>query len=183
MNFSIHRNEKELYFKKLFEDYYAPFCLYAKRFILEREEREDIVSEVFLNVWKKIEANNFNKDSDIEYIRLAVRNQCLNHIKHQEYVIDYTAWMQQKSVIYAASPDTIYTLEELYSLLSDILKKLPEEYRTVFVNCFLHERKQAEVAKEMNVSIKTINRYKKKIQQILQKDLKDYMLLLFLLTV
>ena len=47
MKISFSRQTKERAFKQLYEDYYAPFCLYAKRFVDDKEVREDIVSDVF----------------------------------------------------------------------------------------------------------------------------------------
>ena len=41
MNLSFSGHTKELTFKQLYEEYYAPFCLYAKRFI-ESEADEKI---------------------------------------------------------------------------------------------------------------------------------------------
>ncbi len=46
------KKDKEQYFKRLFEDYYAPFCIYAKRFVDSRQTCEDIVSEAFIIVWE-----------------------------------------------------------------------------------------------------------------------------------
>lgn len=43
----LNQEPRETSFRKLYEDYYAPFCLYAKRYIEDGEVRQDIVSEVF----------------------------------------------------------------------------------------------------------------------------------------
>ena len=47
MKISFSKQTKERAFKQLYEEYYAPFCLYAKRFVDDKETREDIVSDVF----------------------------------------------------------------------------------------------------------------------------------------
>lgn len=47
MKISFSKQTKERTFKQLYEEYYAPFCLYAKRFVDDKETREDIVSDVF----------------------------------------------------------------------------------------------------------------------------------------
>ena len=50
--FTFRENTKEREFKQLFETYYAPFCLYAKRYIKEDQLRKDLVSDVFApQVW------------------------------------------------------------------------------------------------------------------------------------
>lgn len=181
MSLSSNHKEKEIAFKQLFEQYYAPFCIYAKRFIPDQNARKDIVSDVFTAVWEKMEADEFRQDTTVEYLQKAVRNQCINHLKHIEHEWDYAEWIQRKATIYAASPDNVYTLSELYSLLNDTIKKLPHEYRQVFIECFIQEKTQVAIAEEMNVSVKTINRYKQKIISILKENLKDYLLLALVL--
>ena len=42
MKLSLNEQSKKQVFKQLYEEYYAPFCLYAKRFVDNKETREDI---------------------------------------------------------------------------------------------------------------------------------------------
>ena len=54
-------NEKE--FRKLYEEYYAPFCLYAKRFINDMTVCEDLVSDVFVSLWDKRDSIELKKET------------------------------------------------------------------------------------------------------------------------
>ena len=65
-------------------------------------------------------------------------------------------------------------------MLYETLNKLPENYRTVFMKSFFEGKTHAEIAEEMNLSVKSINRYKQKTMELLRNELKDY-LPLFLL--
>mgnify|MGYP000031308046 FL=1 len=75
----------------------------------------------------------------------------------------------------------IYTLDELYRMLYETLNKLPENYRTVFIKSFFEGKTHTEIAEEMNLSVKSINRYKQKTMELLRNELKEYMPLLLLL--
>lgn len=46
---------------------------------------------------------------------------------------------------------------------------------------FFEGKTHAEIAEEMNLSVKSINRYKQKTMELLRNELKDYMPLLLLL--
>ena len=127
MKISFSKQTKERAFKQLYEEYYAPFCLYAKRFVDDKETREDIVSDVFTSLWDKLDT------------------------------------------------------DELYRMLYETLNKLPENYRTVFIKSFFEGKTHTEIAEEMNLSVKSINRYKQKTMELLRNELKDYMPLLLLL--
>lgn len=134
------RVQKELKFKQLYKQYYAPFCLYAKRYVNDISLCEDLISDVFTNLWNSI--------GDLE--------------------LDSTR-------------ERIYTLEELYRMLHETLEKLSESHRAVFTKTFVEGKKQEEVAKELDISVKSVNRYKQKTLEILRSELKDYFPLLLLL--
>ena len=167
MKISFSRQTKERAFKQLYEDYYAPFCLYAKRFVDDKEVREDIVSDVFTSLWDKLDTDSFDLQSEtaLGYIKMCVKNSCLNFLKHQEYEWSYAENIQKKAPLYETETDSVYTLDELYRMLYETLNKLPENYRTVFMKSFFEGK---------------INRYKQKTMELLRNELKDY-LPLFLL--
>lgn len=183
MKIPFHENAKDQLFQKLYEDYYAPFCLFAKRYIDDACIREDIVSDVFASLWSKRNELELKSETTIAFLKMCVRNGCLNYLKHQNYEIDYAVMCNNRAPLYATSPESVYTLEELYELLNETLKKLPENYRTVFVKSFFEGKTHAEIAEEMNLSVKSIDRYKQKTVELLRNELKDYLPLLILLLV
>ena len=140
MKISFSKQTKERAFKQLYEEYYAPFCLYAKRFVDDKETREDIVSDVFTSLWDKLDTDSFNLQSNtaLAYIKMCVKNSCLNFLKHQEYEWSYAENIQKKAPVYETEPDSVYTLDELYRMLYETLDKLPENYRTVFMKSFMN---------------------------------------------
>lgn len=182
MNISFSKKSKEQTFKLLYEEYYAPFCLYAKRFIEDKEVREDIVSDVFTSLWDKMDSFDLQSDTAIGYIKMCVKNSCLNFLKHQEYEWSYAENIQKKAPIYETEPDSVYTLDELYRMLYETLDKLPENYRTVFIKSFFEGKTHVEIAEELKLSVKSINRYKQKTMELLRNDLKEYLpLILFII--
>lgn len=60
-------------------------------------------------------------------------------------------------------------------MLYDTLEKLPDDYREVFKQSFFDEKTQAEIAESMNLSVKTVGRYKQKVMEVLQQTFKDYL--------
>lgn len=178
--FSVHNQEAA--YNALFKEYYAPFCMYAKRFIDDKEIREDIVSEVFASLWDKSNTHDFQSDTIIGYIKICVKNSCLNYLKHQEYEWSYAEMLKNRSPDYEKEADSIYTIDEMYRMLYDTLNKLPQNYRTVFMKSFFEGKSHAEIAEDMNLSVKSINRYKQKTMELLRQDFKDYIPIVIMLT-
>lgn len=166
---------KENAFQILFETYYSPFCLYAKRFIADTYIRQDIVSEVFATLWDKQNTLDLKSDTVIAYLKMCVRNSCLNYLKHQEYESSYAETVQQRVPLYEREADSVYTLNELYQMLHEALSKLPENYRLVFMKSFFDGMTHAEIAEELQLSVKSVNRYKQKTMELLREELKEFM--------
>lgn len=77
--------------------------------------------------------------------------------------------------------DDVCTLDELYELLLEALKKLPVEYRKVFVESFFKGKSHAEIAEELQISTKSVTRYKQSTIDFLRQEFKDFFSLFFML--
>lgn len=173
---------KEQQFRALYERYYAPFCLYARRFINNSAVCEDIISDVFASLWSKAGKLDIDAASTAAYIKMCVKNSCINFLRHHAYEDDYTeAVKMSASICDTGTPDNVYTLDELYRMLFETLEKLPENYRKVFLKTFMEGKKQEDIAQEMQCSVKSVNRYKQKTLELLRHELKDYLPLLLLM--
>ncbi len=174
----VGKKTDEILFRSLYETYYAPFCLYARKFIEDAYVREDIVSDVFAQLWNKRREIQLNPDTAVGYLKMCVRNSCLNYLKHQEYVVNYAEHCRKQDLSFSSSspdPDAVYTLDELYRKLYEALEKLPENYRLVFMRSFFEGKTHREIAEEMELSVKSVDRYKLKTMELLRNELKDYL--------
>lgn len=166
--------EKRIAFKSLFNAYYGPFCYYAKQFINDQAVCEDLVSDVFVLIWEKFEAEELNTKTTLAYIKACVKNSCLNYLKHQSiennYVNEYNGDIDED----------VSSLDELYKRIVEILKQLPKEYREVFWKSYFEKKSQSEISEELNISTKSVGRYKSKVIEQLRKELKDNFWMIFI---
>ena len=172
--------EKEKIFKQLYLRSFAPFCIYASRFIDDGAVCEDLVSDVFVTIWNKADIEMLQSQTIMAFIKTAVKNKCLNYINHEEYFNSYKTSMIATEPDYATAPDQVYDLKQLYELLEKRLEMLPEEYKNAFIKSFYEGKSQSEIAEELNISVKSVSRYKKRILDLLRKDIKEYLTLLFI---
>jgi RNA polymerase sigma-70 factor (ECF subfamily) len=147
--------------------------LYACRFVDDKEACGDIVSDVFTSLWERFDTPDLLSETILAYIKMSVKNRCLDYLKHQAYEWDYEEKLRQHIPAYETEPDSLYTLDELYEQLYNTLTQLPENYRTVFVKNFFGGKSYAEIADEMNLSVKSICRYKQKTVELLRKKLGE----------
>ncbi len=172
-------DDDESAYRSLFEQYYPPLCLFAKRYIEDKATREDIVQDVFSYIWEKRKSIAPNISAR-NYLITCVKNLCLNNLRKQEYLQNYQNEFIENAPVYSNGEEDIYTLKELQELLTQTLEKLPIEYRVAFEMSRLEQKSMDEIAKTMGVSIRTVERYRNKALEILKNELKDYLPLLLL---
>jgi len=167
-------------FEMIFRTYYQPLCNYAYTFLQDKEEAEEIVQGTFLSVWEK-KANLSIHTAVKPYLYAMVRNACLNVIKHekikQKHAVEEIAMASpgHESVAQAVASS------ELESKIQEAMEKLPEQCRLVFKLSRFEELKYAEIAEQLEISIKTVENHMGKALKIMREQLKDYLPLLIVL--
>jgi RNA polymerase sigma-70 factor (ECF subfamily) len=179
-SFKALKEGDETAFEMIFKSYYEPLCNYAFTFILDRDEAEEIVQATFLNVWEK--RGTITIETSLKaYLYRAVRNSCLNTIKHaiikRKHAAE-TMFVSDKS--HEAVSQSVIS-SELDQKIGDALLVLPEQCRLVFKMSRFEELKYAEIAEQLNISIKTVENQIGKALKIMREELKEYLPILIML--
>ena len=77
------RTGDEMAFEKLFRLFYEALCRYAQNMVNEPELAEEIVQEMFVQLWEKRQSLDLHTGIR-PYLYKAVHNRCLNQIQHQK---------------------------------------------------------------------------------------------------
>ena len=80
-----HHDRKE--FERVYEKYAPGLIFYARKFV-DHPTAEDLVHDVFLKIWNS-ETVMLVNESIGSYLYSAVRNACLDLLKHQAICNDY----------------------------------------------------------------------------------------------
>ena len=161
-------------FEKVFRQFYTPLCIYASSITDRNEVSEEIVQDVFYNIWKDKE-NIQIQNSIKNYLYGAVKNHSLRyreHLlvqeRHQEYVWNY------RSEETDMSPQDLLEYNELEGVVTNILKKLPERRAQIFNMHRMDGKKYKEIADFFSISVKTVEAEMTKTYQALRQGVKQY---------
>lgn len=172
-------------FKKRFDEYYPMLCRIAYRYVQNKEECEDIVQETFVLIWQKKKDNLSDKEF-VSYIVTAVKNNCLSFLRKQKIETIYMEDMSLSPLAIEANNERIeedqdHSPEET---LIKILSILPPKCREVFMMSKLQSMKYREIAKELDISEKTVeNHISKAIRMLREYSRSGSLLLLFIVLV
>jgi RNA polymerase sigma-70 factor (ECF subfamily) len=172
---------EDLEFELLFRKYYVRLCGFASKFIANKAEAEEIVQEVFLNIWTK--KDRLKLDDEIKpYLFKSVQNLCVNFIEHQKVVDSYYSVIEvvykNKSDDFDSYESVLYT--EFQARVDDAIGSLPEECRKVFRMSREDGLKYAEIADKLNLSVKTVETQMSRALSKLKIELKDYLSVLII---
>jgi len=116
-----------------------------------------------------------------------VRNKALNHLRHQrirERSSDELMRRARSELDFRISSLEDFTTQSLFSseiheIVRQTLAEMPAQTRRIFEMSRFENRRNAEIAAELNLSIKTVEFHIGKVLKVLRVRLKDYLLFFF----
>ncbi|MGE4585938.1 MAG: RNA polymerase sigma factor [Mangrovibacterium sp.] len=150
---------------------------YCKLFLKDQVVIEDIVQDAYLRLWEK--RREIHPGKSVESLLFTiVRNLCLNYLRDQKlatscFSVDENPWsdLQHLYQIDFSGLEEKTMEEQLFESLKIAIERLPERQRQILVMCKIEERKQQEVADEMGISLKAIEKSLAKSKRQLRKAL------------
>ena len=160
-------------FSFLFKLYYKDLVLFGGTILLDKVACEDIVQTVFMRLWK--DHTTLQIETSLKsYLLKAVRNSCLDEIRHQYSVREHESHMLSKRMLHEIDTEEYILHSDLNTHLSEALQKLPVECRTAFEMNRFECMKYKEIAKQLGVSERTIEVRIGKALKLLKESLKDF---------
>ena len=168
-------------FEQLFREHFEVLCYFAKGYVSDFDTSQEIVQEVFINLWNKRESITSDK-SVRSYLYTSVKNRSLNwlrdHKKFRSYVLDieiedHTTFFEHDNL----------EMNELKKRIEDAMDKLPERCREIFELSRFEELRYKEIAAKLGLSVKTVEVQVSKALKILRNELKDLVEIIMLLII
>lgn len=178
----LRTHEAAAAIEELFRTHYQPLCNYARYFLKDKDESEEIVQGIFYRLWQKRQSVHFST-SVKSYLFTAVRNNCLKRINHMKVKNEY------REMILSGSEHSSYETadrvmsRELEKQIKAAMDGLPEQCGLIFRLSRHGNLTYAEIAEHLDISVKTVENQMGKALRILREKLKSYLpaALLFLI--
>lgn len=165
-------------FKLIFDAYWHR--LYAYAFKIYRDEAicEDITQEVFVNLWER------NQDSEIlnieSYLFRAIKYRVANRIRDLKLTEDLESVIA--SVPYHETPDAIIESSDAEQQIKILLEQLPPKCQAIFELSRFEHVDNATIAKDLNISIRTVETQISRALAYLRLKLPHYNILMLMLS-
>jgi len=168
-------------FDSLFDRYYTGLCVYAESFISDQQAAEDLVQEVFVNIWMKRAELIFDETLG-PYLYRAVHNGSIQFLRQQKVRDRYNVCLNAKLTEAELIPAELVVMQtdpaeadEMQRLYRQALEQLPAKTRQIFLYSRESEKKYSEIAELTGLTIKSIEYHISKALDVFRKVLKDWL--------
>ncbi|KAF2506595.1 RNA polymerase sigma-70 factor [Flavobacterium foetidum] len=184
--FKSFKEGDETAFKFFYDKYFRRIQSFSIQFIYDADEAENLAQEALLHLWQSRE--NIDSLNGIKaFVFTYAKSRCLNLIRHNKVKDKFkNEHLNQKEreldieVLNSIQFDTL-ELTELERIIQESVDDLPPKTREVFIKKRFENKKNAEIAAEMQVTLKAVEAHMTKALKILKTKLSDYMFLIFIL--
>ena len=175
----------------LFKRFYKPLQAYAFRFVNDKDLSEDIVQDVFFELWQRRESIRFEDVVVKSYLFRAVYTHSLNALnkKHQNVCsLDSereTDILDQYVSSYMQNSEQSLLLKELEEEIMSYINTLPPQCHKIFMLSRSYGLKNREIAEQLGISIKAVEKQISKAlyglkEHLVRKDLFPLLRLAFM---
>ena len=167
-------------FNNIFVTHRDRYIRFAYSYTYNQETAEDLVTESLMYYWENRHRLEEVKDIPL-YILVTLKNKCLDYLQRErtwnniaENLLSNKEWELQMRIssLEACEPETLFS-NEVQELVNQALAKLPEKSRHIFIMSRYEGKNYQTIAKETNLSVKSIEFHISKALNLLRKELKD----------
>lgn len=160
-------------YELLFREFYQPLLSYAISILKSEADAEEIVQDIFFVLWRNKKTLVIHT-SFSSYLYKAVHNNCLQWLKKEKRKLNYQQDQRNWNYHESMSPGEILQYNELYNKINSVVEELPENCKTIFKLNRFQGLKYSEIAKKMEISIKTVEANMTKALKYLKSHIDEY---------
>lgn len=164
----------EFFFRK----HYVSLCRGVYRLLRDEALAEDLVQEVFIKIWEKKDRLKFD-ERFIYYLKKSCYHAALAELARK---LDPPAAVPELPGDSSDHADTPSLKDELEAAIHQSINLLPEKTRLIFTLSRYEEMTYRQIADQLNISVKAIEKHMGNALRSLRESLKEYLICMIFFT-
>lgn len=171
MNHSSKNLCEEDQFEVVYEENNKSLIHYLYYSFGDLEKAKNFTQESFIRLWKNCSEIAIEKARS--FLFTTAKRLFLDDIAHQKVQLKFQDRTKAK-MEKAESADDLVRVSEFKEALETAISNLPEKQRTVFLMNRIDKMKYAEIAKTLDVSVKTVEKHVSQSLMKIREALKEF---------
>lgn len=143
-------------FKYFFEKYYTELCNFAYIYLRDKDLAEEVVQDIFVYFWEN-KSKIHIKSSVRSYLFGASKYRSMNVLREQKNLhLFHDTILDDGNMVVETSTDYFEDVDAFKKILEEAIQQLPEKCKQIFLLGKREELSNKEIARQLNVSVKTI---------------------------
>ncbi|SFW24509.1 RNA polymerase sigma-70 factor, ECF subfamily [Sinomicrobium oceani] len=151
------RNNDQHALEQLFRKYYYPLCQFAGSFVKSPDIAEEVVSDVFFNIWQNRNVLDIRNNLK-SYLFIAIKNQSLNVLKKNRISFFDMEISESQQKVSGLTAESALDYAEVEKRIETIIEELPPQRRIIFKLNRLEGFKYKEIADILQISVNTVQK-------------------------
>ncbi len=149
--------------EEIYVSYYAKMKRFAIECVLNEEDAENIIHEIFLNILeKKIDILSIENIGG--YLLVSLKNRCIDFIRKKKIDLEMREIMRSEyyhtlvlgyDTLESLDDDVLYD-SEIGVKIQAAIDNLPPKCREIFIMSKIERKRHKQIAEDLGISVKTI---------------------------
>lgn len=168
-------------YSKIYEVYCPKLVRFSQTYVLSLQEAENIVQDIFLYLWEHPELIRSMKNRNA-FLFTMVKNRCIDYLreqtlhKNQRHSLSELQEKELQLKLYALQQvdENKFSETEIEDIIQNAINSLPNKCREIFVLSRLEGLQYKDIAKQLDISVNTVENQIAIALKKLRVKLKDY---------
>jgi RNA polymerase sigma-70 factor (ECF subfamily) len=174
---SMHAiKDNDAAFEQFFKQHFASLCDWCKhKYAFDTDLAKEVVHTAFIKLWKN--RRTLSADVPVKaFLHTVINNTSLDILRHAKVRERFERYVQQRSgPAGSTTPHENYEAKKLRTDIDTAVSELPEQMRTIFELSRYEGLKYADIARQLNVSVNTVETQMSRALKKLRVKLAAYL--------
>ena len=165
-----------------FYDLHSKYLYTIIYYILRDEgESEDLLQEVFLQIWEKIDSYDETLGNPLAWISRITRNRSIDRLRSKSFKnrsseTDIERFFDLSTDSVSSNPEKVMTMNQEQLEIANALKSLNENQRDLIEFAYFRGYSQSEIAEHFKIPLGTVKTRMRAAMMLLRDKLKNLVL-------
>ncbi len=160
-------------FNEIYKRYWKPLFQSARYKVKSDEVAEELLQNLFLNLWEKRAVQQIDNLSG--YLFSVLKYQIVNHYRALFLAEKYADFAQSQLDEHVYEADVAVNIQEIVSIFEEVLLQLPQKTSRIFHMSRLEYKTTREISTALDMPERTVEYHITQSLKLLRQQLKDFL--------